>query len=100
MPFPLRILYVFLAVPQNAFLAIALLGAGHVLYPHYAFAIRPWGADALTDQRAGGEVMWIAGGLVMFLAMLTAVAAWLAAEQRAGEGPAACLDAAAAEHPA
>ena len=51
MPHPARALYVFLQMPQNTFLAVVLLNAPTVLYPHYATLERSWGPTALEDQR-------------------------------------------------
>ena len=55
--------------------ATALLFSPRVLYPTYAAvagADRPWGLDALTDQRLGGAVMWLTGALY-FVTMLRAL---------------------------
>jgi cytochrome c oxidase assembly factor CtaG len=78
-PYPARMLYLFLAIPQGAFLGLALYAARTVLYPHYlndrTFAL------ALADQQNGGAVMWIAGGFLLFIAFMCTAAAWAAAER-------------------
>jgi putative membrane protein len=78
LPYPARMLYLFLAIPQGAFLGLALYAAHKVLYPHYLFDRTP--ATALADQQNGGAVMWIAGGLLLFIAFMCTAAAWAAAE--------------------
>ncbi|MEJ7696205.1 MAG: cytochrome c oxidase assembly protein [Candidatus Limnocylindrales bacterium] len=55
MPHPVRALYVFMQMPQNTFLAVVLLNASSVLYPHYASLPRPWGiAGAGRPASRGG----------------------------------------------
>ena len=53
LPHPVRLLYLFLAMPQNSFLGVALLSAPTVLYPHYVTNLRDWGPSPLEDQAAG-----------------------------------------------
>lgn len=78
-PYPARMLYVFLAIPQGAFLGLALYAANHVLYPHYLLDRTP--AAALLDQHYGGAVMWVSGGLLLFVAFMCTAAAWAASER-------------------
>jgi cytochrome c oxidase assembly factor CtaG len=83
-PYPARMLYLFLAIPQGAFLGFAIYAAREVLYPHY---LRMQTAGlALADQQNGGAVMWIAGGFLLFIAFMCTAAAWAAAER--SEAPA------------
>lgn len=79
LPFPARMLYVFLAIPQGAFLGLAIYAARGVLYPHYLQGHTF--ASALADQQNGGAVMWIAGGLLLFIAFMCTAGAWAAAER-------------------
>lgn len=79
LPYPVRMLYLFLAIPQGAFLGLALYAARNVLYPHYLHGLTP--ARALADQQNGGAVMWLAGGLLLFLAFMFTAAAWATAER-------------------
>lgn len=78
-PYAARMLYLFLAIPQGAFLGLALYAARHVMYPHYLLDRTP--ALALADQQNGGAVMWIAGGLLLFIAFMCTAGAWAAAER-------------------
>jgi len=84
MPYPVRALYVFLQMPQNTFLAVVLLGATTVLYPHYASTGRTWGPTPLADQGTAAGIMWIAGDVVFLMAILALIAAWMRAEARDG----------------
>lgn len=78
-PHPVRLLALFAALPMSAFLGFILYVAQHVLYPHYTG--RP---NALADQQNAGAVMWVAGGLPLFAALLACVAAWGERERRLG----------------
>jgi cytochrome c oxidase assembly factor CtaG len=78
-PYPARMLYLFLAIPQGAFLGLALYAARRPLYAHYVHVQAP--AVALLDQQNGGAVMWIAGGLLLFIAFMCTAGAWAAAER-------------------
>ena len=85
--FPLRMLYVLIAMPAEAFLGFSIYGAKHILYPHYAVA-------GLGDQTAAGEIMWIGSGLVMFVAFMIVGFEWSRHEQRLGERSNARLESA------
>ncbi len=80
-PFPARMLYVFLAIPQGAFLGLAIYAARGVLYPHYLHSQSA--AEALADQQNAGAVMWILGGFFMFVAFMLTAGAWAFSERGA-----------------
>lgn len=77
MSHPLRLLYLVAAMPQNTFLALAILSARRVLYLHYAGR-----SDPLGDQRLAGGIMWVAGDVVLLVAVLMIAAAWARHEER------------------
>jgi putative copper resistance protein D len=79
---PARIGYLFTQMTQNTFLAVVILNATVVLYPHYATLVRPWGMAAIDDQRLAAGVMWIAGDAIFLTAILAVVAGWMKAEAR------------------
>jgi putative copper resistance protein D len=79
---PARIAHVFLQMTQNTFLAVVILNAANVLYPHYATLGRPYGIDPLDDQRLAAGVMWIAGDAIFLLAIMVLVATWMRADAR------------------
>jgi ubiquinol-cytochrome c reductase cytochrome c subunit len=85
MNFPLRVVYVFLAIPQGAFLGLALYQTSMTLYPHYVVTHGGSVAAALADQHAGGALMWIVGGLLLFVVFMVVVAMWGRYERRLGE---------------
>jgi putative copper resistance protein D len=82
LPRPARLFYLFLAMPQNSFLGVALMSAPAVLYPHYLTNLRSWGPTALADQNLGGIVMWVFGDLAFLIGMAAVVAGWVRHEDR------------------
>jgi putative membrane protein len=82
LPHPVRLLYLFLAMPQNSFLGVALMSTTTVLYPHYLTNGRTWGPSPLEDQQLGGVIMWVAGDVCFLAGMAVVVALWMAHEER------------------
>jgi putative copper resistance protein D len=82
MPYPVRLFYLFLALPQNSFLGVALLNTGTVLYPHYVTNVRTWGLSPLDDQHLGGVLMWAAGDIAFLVGMVVVLLGWVRAEER------------------
>ncbi len=82
MPHPVRLLYLFLAMPQNSFLGVALLEARTVLYPHYVSNLRDWGPTPLDDQALGGVLMWVFGDVAFLAGMAVVVVLWMRHEDR------------------
>lgn len=82
LPHPVRMLYLFLAMPQNSFLGLAMYGTGTVLFDHYATNVRGWGPTPLEDQQLAGVLMWVGGDLVFLAAMVAVIAAWMRHEER------------------
>ena len=82
LPHPVRLLYLFMAMPQNSFLGVALLSAGTVLYPHYVTNVRDWGMTPLEDQQLGGVIMWVVGDLAFLAGMAVVVVLWMRHEDR------------------
>jgi putative copper resistance protein D len=74
---PARLLFLFMQMPLNSFLGVAILFSGTVLYPHYATTGRPWGPTPLEDQQAAGAIMWGLGDAGFLFALLLATAAWM-----------------------
>jgi len=74
LPYPARLLYLVVALPQGALLGMVITSARRPLYAHYA--AQAGSHAALLDQSNAAAVMWIAGGLVIFAALLTTLAVW------------------------
>jgi putative membrane protein len=82
LPHPVRLLYLFLAMPQNSFLGVALMSTTTVLYPHYLTNGRTWGPSPLEDQQLGGVIMWVVGDVCFLAGMAVVIALWMAHEER------------------
>lgn len=65
--YPGQMLYAFLMTLPMTIVSIYIVYANHVLYPAYASAPRLWGLSPLEDQRLGGLIMWIPGGLFFYV---------------------------------
>lgn len=79
---PARLLYVFLQMPQNSFLAMAILFTGTPLYPHYVTLGSPYGIDPLADQQLAAGIMWFVGDLLFLGALLAVLTGWMRSEAR------------------
>ncbi len=82
LPHPVRLLYLFLAMPQSSFLGISIMEAPRVLFPHYLTNVRTWGLSPLEDQELGGVIMWTVGDLAFLLGMAVVVWTWVRHEDR------------------
>ena len=84
--YPGQMLYSFVMTLPMTVLSVFIVYANHVLYPAYASAPRLWGLSPLEDQRLGGLVMWIPGGLFFYLLITLIFFKWAASERddRAG----------------
>ena len=85
MSHPARVLYAFLQMPQNSFLAVAILFADTPLYAHYATLSSPWGISALADQELAAGIMWLVGDVLFLVAVIGLIAAWMRHDERTTE---------------
>jgi putative membrane protein len=76
-----RVLYLFVGMPQSAFLGLAIYSAPDVLYSHYATLANTWGLSPLADQAWAGAIMWLGGDMMFFVALILAVWVWVRAEE-------------------
>lgn len=85
LPYPARLLYLVVALPQGALLGMVIISAHRPLYAHYA--AQAGSRAALADQSNAAAVMWIAGGLTIFAALLVTLAVWASREQEQRQTP-------------
>jgi putative membrane protein len=79
-PYPVQLLYLFVAGLPMVMVAIFIAMAQDLLYPFYARAPRIWEPlTAQTDQHLGGLIMWIPGGLIFLTAISVVFFRWQAA---------------------
>jgi putative membrane protein len=78
-----QMLYLFLlGIPMMA-VAAPIVFAGTPLYAWYALAPRVGALSPLDDQRLGGLIMWVPGGLFYWGVMSAVFFRWVAREQEA-----------------
>lgn len=79
--YPGQMLYSFVMTLPMTVISIFIVYADHVLYPAYASAPRLWGLSPLEDQRLGGLIMWIPGGLFFYLLTSVIFFRWVTTER-------------------
>lgn len=79
--FPGQMLYSFVMTLPMTIISIFIVYADHVLYPAYASSPRLWGLSPLEDQRLGGLIMWIPGGLFFYLLTSVIFFKWVTTER-------------------
>ncbi|HEX6925856.1 MAG TPA: cytochrome c oxidase assembly protein [Longimicrobiaceae bacterium] len=73
---PLQMIYLFvLGIPMMVVAALITF-SDNALYTWYAAAPRIFSLDVLEDQRLGGVIMWVPGGLVIWLAITFVYFRW------------------------
>jgi putative membrane protein len=84
--YPGQMLYSFLMTLPMTVISIFIVYSDHILYPAYASAWRLWGLSPLDDQRLGGLIMWIPGGLFFYALTTVIFFKWTASarDDRAG----------------
>jgi putative membrane protein len=88
LPAPAQMLYLFLLGIPMMGVAALITFAGRPLYEWYALAPRFMGLDAVEDQRLGGLIMWVPGGLFWWGVMSIVFFRWAARESRSSDDPA------------
>ncbi|HEX2095450.1 MAG TPA: cytochrome c oxidase assembly protein [Longimicrobiaceae bacterium] len=73
---PLQMIYLFvLGIPMMITAALITFSRTE-MYLWYVEAPRIWGLDALEDQRLGGLIMWVPGGLTLWIAITVVYFRW------------------------
>jgi len=99
LPYLGQMLYLFLlGIPMSITGALITL-SDSMLYPFYAAAPRVWSWSALDDQQIGGLLMWVGGGLMLWVVMTVVWFRWGAREERGDVERAVPLDAYGAPTP-
>jgi len=79
---PMRALLLFLAVPVDTFVGLTLNSETSEIFPPLAAEHRTWGPSLVTDLHIGGVIMWVGGDILMMLALIPVVAAWVGREEQ------------------
>jgi putative membrane protein len=86
LPYPLRMVYVFVQTIPGFLLGTFIVHSTTVLYPFYEAAPRVWGITPLDDQKLGGLIMWVVGGAYLLLIFSAIFFVWAHKENAANEG--------------
>ncbi|TDB86363.1 copper resistance protein CopD [Actinomadura sp. KC216] len=83
LPYPGRLLLLFVTMPFHAFFGIALMNLGEPLARGwYAAVDAPWGTTILKDQHTGGAIAWGFGEVPTFLVLIVLAVQWYLDDQR------------------
>ena len=73
---PLQMVYLFVAGIPMMISAALITFSGRALYTWYVEAPRLFALTPLDDQRLGGVIMWVPGGLVLWIAITAVFFRW------------------------
>ncbi|TMR05042.1 copper resistance protein CopD [Actinomadura soli] len=83
LPYPGRLLLLFVTMPFHAFFGIALMNLSQALARGwYASVDPPWGTTILKDQHTGGAIAWGFGEVPTFLVLIVLAFQWYLDDQR------------------
>ncbi len=83
LPYPFRLLVLFVTVPAHAFLGISIMAATSPVAGDYYRALgRTWGPTLLGDQNIGGGLLWAFGDLVTVVVLAALFVQWVRADER------------------
>jgi putative membrane protein len=78
--YPLQMIYVFGQTFSGFVVGSFIANARTVLYPFYSEAPRVWGLSPIDDQKIGGLIMWVIGGVYLLFIFSAVFFAWARAE--------------------
>ena len=82
-PYPLRMLGVFVTLPFHAFLGVAIMSATTVVAADWYLALdRDRGPSLLADQQLAGGILWATGDLVGLIVFTVLFFQWAGASER------------------
>ena len=71
-----RLMMMWLALLTNILLGAWLTLKSRVLYTAYDVPGRAWGITGSSDERIGGAIIWIAGSMMLALALMAVIHSW------------------------
>jgi cytochrome c oxidase assembly factor CtaG len=81
--YPVRLIFLFIAMPVDAFTGVALGSYSSDPFPvSSGMRQRTWGPSPLDDVHIGGAVMWVGGSAIMFVLIMFVFLAWSRQGQR------------------
>ncbi|QKW35067.1 bifunctional copper resistance protein CopD/cytochrome c oxidase assembly protein [Actinomadura sp. NAK00032] len=83
LPYPARLILLFVTMPFHAFFGIALMNMSQALARGWYGAVDPpWGTTVLHDQHTGGAIAWAFGEIPTFIVLIVMAFQWYADDQR------------------
>ncbi|MFC5187923.1 bifunctional copper resistance protein CopD/cytochrome c oxidase assembly protein [Actinomadura harenae] len=83
LPYPGRLILLFVTMPFHAFFGIALMNLGAPLARAWYTAVHPdWGTPILQDQHTGGAIAWGFGEIPTFIVLIFLAFQWFFDDQR------------------
>ncbi|WUH96577.1 bifunctional copper resistance protein CopD/cytochrome c oxidase assembly protein [Spirillospora sp. NBC_00431] len=83
LPYPGRLLLLFVTMPFHAFFGIALMNLSQALARGwYTTVDPPWGTTILKDQHTGGAIAWGFGEVPTFIVLIVLAFQWYMHDQR------------------
>ncbi|SNS14830.1 putative copper resistance protein D [Actinomadura meyerae] len=83
LPYPARLILLFVTMPFHAFFGIALMNMSQALARGWYGAVAPpWGTTVLHDQHTGGAIAWAFGEIPTFIVLIVMAFQWYADDQR------------------
>jgi putative copper resistance protein D len=81
--YPIRLIFLFIAMPVDAFTGVALGSYSTDPFPVTSgMRDRTWGPSPVDDVHIGGAVMWVGGSGIMFVLIMVTFLAWIRRGQR------------------
>ncbi|HXP57603.1 MAG TPA: cytochrome c oxidase assembly protein, partial [Streptosporangiaceae bacterium] len=75
--YPIRLIFLFIAMPVDAFTGVALGSYSSDPFPVTSgMRTRTWGPSPLDDVHIGGAVMWVGGSAIMFVLIMFVFLGW------------------------
>ena len=81
-PYSWRIISLFTMMVPETMTGFFIYASTTIRYPHYENVVRPFGGDALSDQRLGGSLMWALSMVIDSIWLAVAVSDWFKNEER------------------
>lgn len=83
LPYPMRMLQLFITMPGAAFLGTTIMGSSRLIAENWYLAFnRAWAPSPIDDQYIAGAIMWATGDLTMGVIMAVFLAQWYADSRR------------------
>jgi putative copper resistance protein D len=81
-PYPLRVLYVFVEMTHKALFGAMLLALDRPVHTAMAARLPAWAPSGLDDQRLGIVILWMGGNVIFFGTVVGIIVRWMQYEGR------------------